>query len=92
MRIKFKRCLGSGQHLKNRYGNGYLLEMKLKPLHSKTEMFRSQRRNALLLFVSQAFTQSTIHETFEDRIVFNVPQEGIESLAETFEALEAGTY
>jgi len=91
------RCLGTGQHLKNRYGTGYLLELKLKSLASETsglaeqssvEAVRTERINLLTAFIARLFPSATVQESFEDRVIFNVAQESIVSLAYTFESLE----
>lgn len=91
------RCLGTGQHLKNRYGSGYLLELKLKSLSSETsgsatskdvEAIRKQRKEELAQFIRNMFSTATIQEDFEDRIIFNIAQESIVSLAQTFQDLE----
>ena len=93
------RCLGTGQHLKNRYGSGYLLELKLKSLSSETsgsaqskdvEAIRKQRKEELSQFIRNMFSTATIQEDFEDRIIFNIAQESIVSLAQTFQDLEEG--
>ena len=96
----FIRCLGTGQHLKNRYGSGYLLELKLKSLASETSGFaeqtrvntaRTERMNLLTDFIVRLFSSAVIQESFEDRIIFNIAQENVVSLAHTFESLEKGT-
>lgn len=96
----FIRCLGTGQHLKNRYGSGYLLELKLKSLASETSGFaeqtrvntaRTERMNLLTDFIVRLFSSAVILESFEDRIIFNIAQENVVSLAHTFESLEKGT-
>ena len=93
------RCLGTGQHLKNRYGSGYLLELKLKSLNSETsgsatatdvEASRAERKEALTKFIHTLFPSAFIQESFEDRTIFGIAQDSISSLSETFKALEEG--
>lgn len=93
------RCIGTGQHLKNRYGSGYLLELKLKSLSSETsgsatlrdvEAVRRRRKEELKTFIQGMFSTAQVQEDFEDRIIFAIAQESIVSLAETFNALETG--
>ena len=95
----YYRCLGTGQHLKNRYGSGYLLELKLKSLSSETsgsatvfdvEASRVARKQGLTAFITNIFSSAKIQESFEDRIIFSIAQENITSLAETFKSLEEG--
>jgi len=90
-------CIGTGQHLKNRYGSGYLLEIKLKSLASESnglaeqtsvDITRSQRKSRLNTFVVRLFPTAAVHESFEDRIIFNIAQHSVLSLAHTFESLE----
>ena len=85
------RCIGTGQHLKNRYGSGYLLEVKLRAVTSDVRNVRTERREALVAFANKTFKNINIQESFEDRIIFNIAQDSVTSLSETFQALEAGT-
>ncbi len=96
-----RRCLGTGQHLKNRYGSGYLLELKLKSLSSETsgsaaaadvDVSRAGRKEALTKFIYNLFPSAFVQEDFEDRIIFAIAQDNISSLAETFRALEEGRF
>ena len=96
---RFKRCLGTGQHLKNRYGSGYLLELKLKSLSSETsgsatvldvETSRVERKQGLTAFITNIFSSAKIQESFEDRIIFSIAQDNVTSLADTFKSLEEG--
>ncbi|XP_045030700.1 ABC-type organic anion transporter ABCA8 [Daphnia magna] len=91
------RCVGTGQHLKNRYGSGYLLELKLKSLSSETsgsasftdvDSSRTQRKENLITFINSLFTSAHVQESFEDRVIFGISQDNISSLAETFRTLE----
>lgn len=91
--------MGTGQHLKNRYGSGYLLELKLKSLSSETsgsaatedvETSRTQRKENLTAFILKLFSSAQIQESFEDRVIFAIAQDNITSLAETFKELEEG--
>jgi ATP-binding cassette subfamily A (ABC1) protein 5 len=95
------RCMGTGQHLKNRYGSGYLLELKLKSLGSETsgsasltdvDSSRSERKENLTTFINSLFTSAHVQESFEDRIIFGIAQDNISSLSETFQALEEGNH
>nr|QST14978.1 ABCA5 protein [Diaphanosoma celebensis] len=91
------RCLGTSQHLKNRYGNGYVLEIKLKSLSSETSgsasavdvaAERVRRKEKLTDFVRRLFRDALIEESFEDRLIFGLAQENVVSLADTFNSLE----
>lgn len=74
-----------------------MLELKLKSLASETsglaeqssvEAVRTERINLLTAFIARLFPSATVQESFEDRVIFNVAQESIVSLAYTFESLE----
>ncbi|XP_044260177.1 cholesterol transporter ABCA5-like [Tribolium madens] len=82
------RCLGSTQHLKNLYGAGYTLEMKLRGGDRTPTSTSCDRPNELREFVSGLFHDATLQESFADRLVFSVPQQSVPSLANCFMELE----
>lgn len=91
------RCLGSTQHLKNRYGAGYNLEIKLKQVDSKVnssnfENMQSEAKKQCLDFVHELFPDSVVEDSFGDRIVSSIPQHNVSSLAQCFESLEKGRF
>ncbi|WAR12285.1 ABCA5-like protein, partial [Mya arenaria] len=55
-------CLGSSQHLKNKYGSGYLLEVKLKS--SEDQIFLSQNIERLHDYIRKLFPGATVMEQF----------------------------
>ncbi|XP_072159520.1 cholesterol transporter ABCA5 [Bemisia tabaci] len=81
------RCIGSTQHLKNLYGAGYNLEMKLKHQDGTVEASQ-QRHEALKQFVDNLFSDAVLDESFVDRLLFSIPQRAVKSLAECFTQLE----
>ncbi|CAH0549112.1 unnamed protein product [Brassicogethes aeneus] len=83
------RCLGSTQHLKNLYGAGYTLEMKLRGGDSTpTSTSGGDKVSELREFVANLFAESNLQEIFVDRLVFSVPQHSVTSLANCFLQLE----
>lgn len=91
------RCLGSTQHLKNLYGAGYTLEVKLKHIEYYQTSIESivekvERTQALRLFVSNLFPDAVLEESFADRLVYSVPQHAVSSLADCFSKLEKGGF
>ncbi|KAK0172353.1 hypothetical protein PV328_005684 [Microctonus aethiopoides] len=82
------RCIGSTQHLKNLYGAGYTLEMKLLGGDCTPTMPPCDRISALKEFVAGLFPDATLEESFADRLVFAVPQHAVHSLADCFMQLE----
>lgn len=89
------RCLGSTQHLKNLYGAGYNLEIKLKQIDgignsSSFENIQLHAKKQCKNFVYELFPDSKVEESFGDRIVCSIPQHNVSSLAQCFESLERG--
>ncbi|XP_012287761.1 ATP-binding cassette sub-family A member 5 isoform X2 [Orussus abietinus] len=82
------RCIGSTQHLKNLYGAGYTLEMKLLGGDCTPTTPSGDRISGLKEFVASMFPDATLEESFADRLVFAVPQHSVHSLAECFTQLE----
>ncbi|XP_011146554.1 ABC transporter A family member 1 isoform X4 [Harpegnathos saltator] len=82
------RCIGSTQHLKNLYGAGYTLEMKLMGGDCTPTTPSGDRVAGLKEFVAGLFPDVTLEESFADRLVFAVPQHAVNSLAECFTQLE----
>lgn len=78
------KCIGSTQHLKNKFGSGYILEAKI--IANGDE--REQRYQELERVIRRIFRNATIQEKFEDRVKYQIPQTGEMSLAEIFSSLE----
>lgn len=76
------RCLGSIQHLKSLYGAGYILEIKW---NAQSEIINAEH---VKRFVSEIFEEFIVKESFEDRLIFNIPQTSVKSLSTIFLALE----
>lgn len=84
------RCLGSTQHLKNLYGAGYTLEMKLRGGDRTPTSTQGVKPNDLREFVGELFSDAVLQESFADRLVYSVPQQSVPSLANCFMQLEKG--
>jgi len=81
------RCLGSTQHLKNKYGGGYMLEVKLK--QRETVAAGSDREwEAVEAEVTSQFADTILSEAFADRRMYSIPQTSVSSLATAFSKLE----
>ncbi|WAQ99496.1 ABCA5-like protein [Mya arenaria] len=79
-------CLGSGQHLKNKFGSNYILDVK-----SKTAIEEKPNREVMdriKAYVSKHFPGAEIREEFDDRAQFKIPRTSIASLARAFSLLE----
>ena len=74
------RCLGSTQHLKNKFGAGYLLEVKWSTAGSSA-WARLQAE------LSTIFPGAESGESFSDRRSWNIQQSSVPSLATAFEKL-----
>ena len=70
------RCLGSSQHLKNKFGAGYLLEIKTKDW------------DTLLSQVEQLFPQAELVESFSGYKTWSIRQVDVPSLTQAFMALQ----
>ncbi|XP_053686915.1 phospholipid-transporting ATPase ABCA3-like [Sabethes cyaneus] len=66
------KCLGSTQHLKNKFSKGFLLTIKVK----KTEdaQLQQKRINDLKAFVTTNFSGAIMKEEYQDSLTFHVPQ------------------
>jgi len=76
-------CIGSTQHLKNRYGSGYTLEAKLIASANRKKMLEDLDQN-----IKEIFEGATVQERFEDRVKYQIPQGRETSLAKIFSELE----
>jgi ATP-binding cassette subfamily A (ABC1) protein 5 len=83
------RCLGSTQHLKNKYGGGYMLEVKLKHRHVNNS---ADGWESVEAEVMEFFTDAVLSESFADRRTYAIPQSSVSSLSTTFETLESCKY
>ncbi|XP_038065899.1 ATP-binding cassette sub-family A member 5-like [Patiria miniata] len=92
-------CLGTTQHLKGKYGGGYLLEAKLNPGeayysmdHTTGEATRllEQKMQALDDKIHHVFPSAETVENFGERVTYKIPKEDVGSLARVFAALEEG--
>ncbi len=93
------RCLGSTQHLKNKYGGGYVLELKCRAGQSGQagrgqEFDRPSSHEdvweVLHAKISDLFGEDalTLEESFADRRTYAIPQSAVTSLGTVFGALE----
>ncbi|XP_042234666.1 cholesterol transporter ABCA5-like [Homarus americanus] len=89
------RCVGAIQHLKNKYGGGYTVEMKLKCDATNVEEVNSpssgssvELMNDVTAMLKEVFPRGVLDEQFGERIIYKVPQDDISSLSKCFEMLE----
>ncbi len=97
--INLYRCLGTTQHLKSKYGGGYILEVKLNPGQAYYSMDHASGQAAQLLnqhlsaldqTIRQVFPAVELTETFGERVTYRIPKDGVTSLSEVFKAMEEG--
>ncbi|NXF79117.1 ABCAA protein, partial [Sclerurus mexicanus] len=73
------RCIGSIQYLKNKFGKGYLLEIKVKdPEHA----------DLLHAEILKIFPSAARQERFPSLLVYKVPMEDAQPLSQSFSKLE----
>ncbi|XP_014679162.1 PREDICTED: ATP-binding cassette sub-family A member 5-like, partial [Priapulus caudatus] len=82
------RCLGTTQHLKNKYGGGYNLEVKAA--WSSADPDHHVRMEQLNRYVMSLFIAAARTECFGERATYHIPQSDIGSLATVFRSLEEG--
>ncbi|KAH8038334.1 hypothetical protein HPB51_001117 [Rhipicephalus microplus] len=80
------RCLGSTQHLKNKYGAGYTLDIKMQRQEGAWE----KNLGDLKQYVKRVFPTASLREGFQDRLTYDIPQAGVTSLANVFVAMDEG--
>ncbi|XP_033748206.1 ATP-binding cassette sub-family A member 5-like isoform X2 [Pecten maximus] len=80
------QCLGETQRLKNKYGSGYMLEVKLRLLGGGGDL--DDRMEALDSDMKDLFPEATCQEKFAERVHYSIPRNSIKSLASSFTALE----
>ena len=82
-----RRCLGSTQHLKAKYGSGYVLEIKLD---TSIAGDLGARISGLHSHVLTLFSTADWVESFAERVTYNIPQKSVASLSSVFGSLEEG--
>ncbi|KAK7082389.1 ATP-binding cassette sub- A member 5 [Halocaridina rubra] len=96
------RCIGAIQHLKNKYGGGYNLELKLGPQVSILKTSDSSNTSEaesdiaeestssrhINKLVMDTFPNAVLDEQFEERITYKIPQADVTSLSGCFAMLE----
>ncbi|NXJ44907.1 ABCAA protein, partial [Spizaetus tyrannus] len=75
------RCIGSIQYLKNKFGKGYLLEIKVKD---------PERADLLHAEILRIFPSAARQERFPSLLVYKVPMEDALPLSQSFSKLEEG--
>ncbi|NXL96012.1 ABCAA protein, partial [Alectura lathami] len=73
------RCIGSIQYLKNKFGKGYLLEIKVKDPES-TELLHTE--------ILKIFPSAARQERFPSLLIYKVPMENALPLSQSFSKLE----
>ncbi|XP_053381131.1 cholesterol transporter ABCA5-like [Mercenaria mercenaria] len=81
------QCIGSSQHLKNKYGSGYLLEIKILT-NEDTRHHLEDEKKILKKFILDHFPDSTCIEEFNERVQYKIPRHNVNSLAVAFSVLE----
>ena len=100
----FVRCVGSTQHLKNKYGSAYVLEVKLhsanaEPVHTSYVNLHVDSASSLSSidrlrrFISQLFPHAVEIECFGERATYKIPKADVGMrVSKSFAALEEGLY
>ncbi|XP_035262804.1 ATP-binding cassette sub-family A member 5 [Anguilla anguilla] len=78
------RCIGSIQQLKQKYGQGYSLEVKLRE-----EQVGVQQVALLHEELMRIFPHAARQDSFVSLMVYRIPMEDVQSLADSFSKLES---
>ncbi|XP_058116459.1 phospholipid-transporting ATPase ABCA3-like [Anopheles ziemanni] len=65
------KCLGSTQHLKNKFSNGYFLTIKLK----RTEVANVDRIADVKQYIVERFPQAELKEEYLESVTYQIPSE-----------------
>ncbi|KAL1392905.1 hypothetical protein pipiens_012130 [Culex pipiens pipiens] len=63
------KCLGSTQHLKNKYTEGFFLTIKLKKCDSASERSKT---NLVMEFVEESFDGARLREHYQDYLTYHI--------------------
>ena len=83
--------MGSTQHLKNKYGGGYHLDVKYV-LDSPGQSQGGDPLDNINNYVRKAFPSAVLEEHFGHRVTYKIPLSDIKSLAKSFASLEQGMF
>ena len=92
MYLLFNRCLGPTQHLKAKFGSGYLLEVKLGGGSSASREALEERMEVLEQHLITVFPNATCLESFAERAQYKIPQSDVTALSAVFAALESSKF
>ncbi|XP_041473129.1 cholesterol transporter ABCA5-like isoform X4 [Lytechinus variegatus] len=93
------RCLGTTQHLKDKYGGGYILEIKLNP---GVQYYTSDQTTTAILDILDEkmdilhkqvlllIPDAEVTESFAERITYKIPRDSNITLSTVFAFLEQG--
>jgi ATP-binding cassette, subfamily A (ABC1), member 3 len=79
------KCLGSLQHLKSRYGEGYTLMVKLS---LKQDLNDRVKINNFITFVLESFENSVVKESRDGFINFHINDNSTSTLSKVFDKIE----
>uniref|UniRef100_A0A1B6L2P7 ABC transporter domain-containing protein n=2 Tax=Graphocephala atropunctata TaxID=36148 RepID=A0A1B6L2P7_9HEMI len=73
------RCVGTTQGLKDKYGGGYVLEIKVTS---------STSRDNVQEYILSSFPDCSVNNFMADRLVFSIPQQSVVSPADVYSRME----
>ncbi|XP_055347534.1 cholesterol transporter ABCA5-like [Paramacrobiotus metropolitanus] len=82
------KCIGSSQHLKNKFGSGYILEVKLSMAAGLSQNGQDIQLQKAKSAIKQILPRSQLMEEFYNRMVYSVPKEQVSSLGSIFADLD----
>lgn len=91
------KCIGTSQHLKDKHGSGYMLDVKLHSCSDEGdsvdhEQEHKANKQKLHNYLLQHFPTAAVVESFGDRVSYRINREDIYLLSKSFAALEAAKH
>ena len=82
------KCLGSLQHLKSRYGEGYTLMVKIVTEQSDQAGQDQERVNGFISFINSQFANSQLKESRDGFVNIHISDNSTNALSRIFSSVE----
>ena len=87
--LPLPRCLGTTQHLRDKYSGGYILQVILQ---MGSQDVWEERLESLNRYVTGILPDARLSSDFEGRAMYKIPNTSIVSLSLVFRSLEKGNF
>ena len=82
------KCLGSTQHLKNKFGEGYTLIARVGLVGGEESSGQYPRTNALMSFIQITFPNSILKDVHQNMVHYYIPTDAALTWAQIFGSIE----